>query len=103
MDFRIQQTVERLLGFLEIAYGDCDRVSIAGGAGNFKQLEDHINVSTKLHNSTNIILTIHEDCGAGAKREDLVKAQNIAKEQHPNCATRTFFIKLDGTWEELKL
>ena len=103
MDFRIQQTIERLLGSLEIAYGDCDRVSIAGGAGNFEQLEKHIDLSAKLHNATNLVLTIHEDCGAGAKKEDLPQALKIIKEKHPHSTIRTFFVKLDGSWEEIKI
>ena len=100
MDFRIQKTINSLLESLKIKEGGFDRVSIAGGAANFEQLKRHIELSSALHSPKTFILTIHEDCGAGAKPDDLVRARMMAQNSYPECDIRTFFIKLDGTWEE---
>lgn len=100
MDFRIQGTLTKLLTHLQINEGTFDRVSVAGGAGNFEQLSHHLGLSKKLHASQVAILTIHEDCGAGAKKEDLPKAFELASQA--GFESRLFFIKLDGTWEEVK-
>jgi hypothetical protein len=101
MDFRIQETVDRLLASLGDKNGDFDRVSIAGGAGNFGELVKHLQLSTSLHNAQNLILTVHEDCGAGATREDLVKALKIARELYPDRRIQGFYIYLRGEWEEI--
>ena len=100
MDFRIQKTVGELLKTIDIHEGDFDRVSIAGGAANAEQLKKHIGLSSALHSPQVFILTIHEDCGAGAKEGDLRNARNLIQSSYPECQIRTFIIKLDGTWEE---
>ncbi len=100
MDFRIQKTVDNLLADLGIVKGSFDRVSVAGGAANFEQLETHLTLSKKLHNPSIFILTIHEDCGADAKLEDLDNARRLIKNSCPECEIRTFFVRLDGGWEE---
>ena len=100
MDFRIQKTTDNLLKSLGLSEGDFDRVSIAGGAANFEQLEKHLELSKKLHNPSQIILTIHEDCGTGAKEEDLTHAKELIQPNYPECSIKTFVIKLDGAWEE---
>lgn len=99
MDFRIQKTVDRLIDHLELS-GDFDRISVAGGAANIEQLKRHIELSSSLHEPSIFILTIHEDCGAGARDEDLRHARELLQSSYPECQIRTFFIKLDGTWEE---
>lgn len=80
MDFRFQKAVQELIKENGLDYGDYDLVSIKGGAGNFEQLREHLIVSKKLHNPQQIILTVHEDCGAKAKEEDLSKAVEISQE-----------------------
>lgn len=72
----------------------------AGGAGNFDILKHHAPLSRKLHCPNVAILTVHEDCGAGAKKEDLIKAKEIAQELFETI--HCFYLKLDGTWEEIK-
>lgn len=80
MDFRFQKAVQELIKENGLDYGDYDLVSIKGGAGNFEQLREHLIVSKKLHNPQQIILTVHEDCGAKAKEEDLTTAVQISQE-----------------------
>ena len=100
MDFRIQQTVRKLLEQLDIPEGTFDRVTFAGGAANAEQLKIHLGLSKKLHDSCVAVLSVHEDCGAGAVKEDLFKAADTARSL--GFDPRLFFIKLDGTWEEVE-
>lgn len=80
MDFRFQKAVYELIKENGLEYGDYDLVSIKGGAGNFEQLREHLVVAKRLHNPQQIILTVHEDCGANATQKDLEKANEISKE-----------------------
>ena len=100
MDYRIQGTADRLMGALGAHRGRFDRVAIAGGAGNFEQTRRHVDLSVQLHNVASVVLTAHEDCGAGATRDDLTRALALARGSHPECHIRGFWISLDGTWEE---
>ena len=99
IDFRFQQAIENLLKTLDFECGDFDRVAVAGGAGNFEVLKHHAPLSKKLHCPNVAILTVHEDCGAGAKKDDLIKAREIAKDLFEK--VRCFYLKLDGTFEEV--
>ncbi len=99
MDCRIQATVETLLENLGIEKGTYDRLSFAGGAADTVNLEKHLEMSKNLHQSSHAILTIHEDCGAKAKKEDLASAKKIA--DNLGFSSQLFIIKLDGTWEEI--
>lgn len=100
MDFRIQKTVASLLTSLNINEGNFDRVSVAGGAANIEQLKRHVELSKSLHDPQIFILTIHEDCGAGAKPSDLMRAKDLIQATYPECEIKTFIINLNGTWEE---
>jgi hypothetical protein len=100
MDFRIQKTVDNLLEHLNIHQGSFDRVTCAGGAANTDQLKTHLGLSKKLHDSSTAVLSVHEDCGAGAKKEELLKAAETARSL--GFDPKLFYIKLDGTWEEVK-
>lgn len=100
MDFRIQKTLSNLFASLSVKEGDFDRVSVAGGAANIEQLKRHVELSRSLHNPSVFILTIHEDCGAGARLEDLENAKQLVQNSYPECTIKAFFVRLDGTWEE---
>jgi len=101
MDFRIQQTVELLLAELMVDYDDFDRVSIPGGAGNIALFEEMALLSKRLHDINMVVLTVHEDCGAGATMDDLKEAISIAKNSLPDVEVRAFYIYLDGHWDEV--
>lgn len=100
MDFRIQGTIEKLLKHLNVKEGTFDRVICAGGAANKEQLETHLGLSKRLHDSHVAVLSVHEDCGAGAVKEDLYKAADTARSL--GFEPKLFYIKLDGTWEEVQ-
>jgi len=107
MDWRIQKTLSELLKSLDLETADC--LSIPGGAGKNPELVDQwVELSIKLHQPDTILLTVHEDCGAGATRDDLAEAFKRIKKTYsgdsdtPNKTFRAFWINLDGSWEELE-
>src|SRR5687768_8720265 len=100
MDFRIQKTITKLLEHVNIEEGSFDRLAFAGGAANTEQLKIHLELSKKLHDSCVAVLSVHEDCGAGAVKEDLFSAADTARSM--GFDPRLFFVKLDGTWEEVQ-
>ncbi len=101
MDFRIQETTQQLWKSLDLRFGDFDFVGVAGGAANTEQLKKHLKLSNDLHHSREFILTAHEDCGAGATKDDLREAVRWVRGQYPQHQIQAYFIHLDGTWEKL--
>lgn len=99
MDWRIQRAVDELVASLGIVAGEFDRISVPGGAGNSGVLEEYVETSVRLHRPPVAILTVHEDCGAGAKREDLLAAAAVAGKY--GLSIRAFYVKLDGSWDEV--
>jgi len=100
MDYRIQATADRLMRALGSDVGRFDRVAIAGGAGNAEQTRRHIDLSIRLHNAASIVLTAHEDCGAGTTQDDLIRALTLARGAYAQRHVRAFWLYLDGSWEE---
>ena len=103
IDHRIQHTADRLIAALGAYQGRFDRVSIAGGAGNFTQTRVHAELSIRLHSARTLVLTAHEDCGAGVTRDDLTRALALARGSYLDVQVRGFWIFLDGNWEEFPL
>ena len=101
MDFRIQKTIENLLAREGTSFGDFDRVSIAGGASLKNDAFPTLALSLKLHSPSLFILTAHEDCGAGTTLSDLQDAARAAREKFSGIEIKGFWVKLDGTWEEV--
>lgn len=100
VDFRIQGTIDDLIRSLALAPGEYDRISVAGGAAYYAEVLRQAQICNRLHRPSLFVLTVHEDCGAGAKRDDLKEARRITREASPNAVIRTFYVKLDGSWEE---
>ena len=71
----------------ESTEGDVDVINIVGGGAeldNYKIFgKTVLDVSLELHTPKNIILTGHEDCGAGTTFEELQKEKEY-KKRYPN-------------------
>ena len=79
MDYRFQEKIQNLITKNNLSYGDYDLVLIQGGAGNFEQLKQHLITAKTLHDPQLIILTIHEDCGYGSKKNYFNKSMEICR------------------------
>ena len=102
MDLRFQGVTDALIAELGLVSGDFDRVAVAGGAGNGALLAEHLRLSERLHNTKKMVLTAHEDCGAGATRDSLVEALSATRQMDTRQDVRGFWLKLDGTWDEVE-
>lgn len=97
-DHRFQKAGRALRRHLGIKSGHYDLISIPGGAGDLSTFQ---NAMALLHDKRLddrlAVLTIHEDCAAGATETDLAKTVNAAKEFFPE--VKGYILKLDGTFE----
>ncbi|MCX6789402.1 MAG: hypothetical protein NTZ42_02220 [Candidatus Gribaldobacteria bacterium] len=124
MDFRIKPSIlSSLLKDVGIEEGDYDLVSCAGSAkdllGNETErdfLLKQITLSQKLHQTKNIVVLYHDNCGAygiadpveevTTQQADLAKIKAIVTEQFPETQFRAFIVKgvpRDDLWLEKKI
>ena len=101
IDYRFQEALDKLTKKLGAKYGSFDRVIIPGGAGDTEKALDIVELAIRLHHEKIIILTGHEDCGAGKTKTDLQNTLNKLKILYPNLSISAYFLKLDGSVEEL--
>ncbi|MDA1192326.1 MAG: hypothetical protein O3A46_11670, partial [Candidatus Poribacteria bacterium] len=66
-----------------------------------QELFHHLKLATKLHNIREIVLTAHDDCGAGVTRRDLVSALQQVRRSYPEHDITAFWVSLDGTWQQI--
>ena len=103
MDLRIQKTVDELFRSLGLQLGEFDRLSIAGGASPhlspFNNTMGSLELSGRLHSPDTLILTAHEDCGAGTTLEDLQRVLADVRKTFPGKSASAFWVKLNGSWE----
>lgn len=102
MDLRTQSPLERLIKSLNLDKGQYDLVMVPGGAGDFAQLKRCARISHRLHETREVVLVIHEDCGAGAKKGDLLRAAKTALKLGLQYRAFYLFREEDGwVWEEV--
>lgn len=87
--------------FLDEHCGDAeylDDVRCPGGAADLESLRKSLAIGVTYHNVTRVVLTVHENCLAGAERADLFDAARVARELGVADITLIYF-KLDGSYE----
>ncbi len=107
MDFRFQRYI-REWALKNLGDGNFDRVAWAGGVFDIEDILEQIGLSKKLHSIKKVVLINHEDCGKygemGTKEkhsEDLNETKEKILEIHPDLTVETYFLSLDGTFEEV--
>lgn len=107
IDFRFQEYINKWISE-HFGVKTFDRVAIAGGVFDFDYMSKQIEISHMLHHIKKVILINHEDCGAyGAAgtpekhTEDLRNAATKIKEQYPDLTIETYYLHLDGTFEDI--
>lgn len=107
IDFRFQEYVEN---WARQNFGskNYDRVAWAGGVKSLDQILSQIEISQRLHHIKKVVLINHEDCGAYGQEDmpqkharDLTNAKNKIKEQFPNLEVETYYLHLDGAFENI--
>ncbi|MEK7479229.1 MAG: hypothetical protein AAB634_01705 [Patescibacteria group bacterium] len=81
--------------------GDCDILKFPGGSKGLekKRIQKGAILLQCLHGFERIILSVHEDCGAGADVVHLHAAAKFLRRKLPCCSVELVFFKLNGTWE----
>lgn len=107
IDFRLQEAINNWIA-QNFAPKTFDRVSLAGGVKNLDQILTQIEIAKRLHHIKKVVLINHEDCGAygeeGAEEkhaQDLRDAKSKIKEQFPDLEVETYYLKLEGTFQNL--
>ena len=98
-DQRLHQLARRLLVDLEIPEDACHVIAVPGGAA-YAGLATLLQTVLSLCRPEQTILTIHEDCLAGAVHQQLLDAYAMAR-QHTD-RIRMFIFKSEGGWEEIQ-
>jgi len=62
MDLRFQKAIDKWLKENNL-YGKHDRVAFAGAGGNLELLMSQVKLSIKLHNTKEIYIFNHQNCG----------------------------------------
>ena len=108
IDFRFQDLIDKWLdkNFRPKTY---DRVASAGGVLDLDEVLKQVKVAYNLHHIKEVVLINHEDCGAYGKMgtpqkhaEDLSKAAKKIESLFPRLDVKTYYLHLDGTFEEIK-
>lgn len=107
IDFRFQEYINNFLKehFQPKTY---DRGAFAGAAKSLEIILSQIDVAKRLHHIKKAVLINHEDCGAYGSEgyidhhiRDLQKASNTIKKQFPHLEIETYYLHLDGTFEQI--
>jgi hypothetical protein len=101
MDPRFQEAIEWLRIAVGLRHGEFDRVSLAGGGGQFERFREFVQFAVEQHGAREIVLVGHEDCRGGTTLADMSAAARSCRAQFPGVRVRLFWLHLDGRREEL--
>lgn len=107
IDFRFRKYI-RKWNETHFTDSDYDMVAIAGASKDLYIIMKQLEVATRLHHITRIIIMHHEDCGAYAKNstkenhiKDMKKAQHTIAILYPEIKVKLFYLHLDGKFEKI--
>lgn len=107
IDYRFQQFIDDWIKkhFKARTY---DRGAFAGAAKSLETILNQIDTAYRLHHIKKAIIINHEDCGAyeevGTEEkhsQDLKAARDKIRERFPDLEVETYYLKLDGTFEQI--
>ena len=107
IDYRLQEHLDKWLesNFLAQSY---DRVAVAGGVNDVFYVIKQVDVAVRLHSIERVVLINHEDCGAYGSagnyerhQTDLEEAERKIEALFPDLDVETYYLHLDGKFEEM--
>jgi len=108
IDFRFQKYIRDWLD-TNLKDKTFDYVGFAGGVKDLDTVMKQLDISVRLHEISQVILMNHEECGAYGEEStpenharDLKKAKATMLERYPSLSVSTYYLHLDGTFEEVK-
>lgn len=107
IDFRFQEYISKWIKE-RFSEGTYDRIAFAGGVHDSDIILRQIDISHKLHHIKMVVLINHEDCGAYGEKgtyerhnHDLKEVAKKIYEEIPEIEIETYYLHLDGTFEEI--
>ena len=107
IDYRLQEFLNEWLDD-KLPTGGFDRVAIAGGVHDVFYAIRQVEIAIRLHQIEKVFLINHEDCGAYGiegnyqrHQKDLAQASQKIKALFPNLDVETYYLHLDGEFEEM--
>ncbi len=107
IDFRFYENISNWLA-KNFKPNTFDRGAFAGSAKNLQTILSQVEMSVQLHKIKKVVLINHEDCGAYGKNghplnhaSDLQKAKIVILKQYPNIEVNTYYLRLDGVFEQV--
>ncbi len=107
MDFRLQKYIRKFTD-KKLKGKAFDLVSYAGSTKSLAIIVKQIELSVKLHQTKEVYLIHHEDCGAYGKEstyerhvKDLKTAKNKILKKYPKLKVHLYYLYLSGKFEEI--
>lgn len=107
IDFRFQKFIRNWTD-KELKGKKFDAIALAGSTKELNTILKQIDISCRLHNIKEVYLIHHQECGAYGKEstpqkhfEELQKAKTKILSKYPNLKVLTYYLHLDGTFEEV--
>ena len=95
MDSRFQSVLHRYAQE-QVGQNNYDCVCVKGGGAFVEQVVDHCRVAIQLHQPKRIILTAHENCGAGATIQSLNEAKSSIEQTFPDRCIETHWFPIEA-------
>lgn len=106
MDYRLQSFINQWLEE-NLIKGSYDRAVMAGGVYDVYDVIRQVDIAARLHGIKKVVLINHEDCGMYGSigteerhEDDLTKAEDKIRRLFPHLEVDTYYLKLDGTFEQ---
>lgn len=107
MDFRFQKYIRQWIDE-NLKDKSFDLVGFAGSTKDLTTIMKQIDISVKLHQTKQVVLIHHENCGAyGAEstperhRNDLLIAKKQILAQYPQLQVDLYYLYLDGKFDSI--
>ena len=107
MDYRLQKFLQPWIT-VRFGYDNFDIVALAGSVHDYEMVLKYVQLAVLIHSIETVCLINHEDCRAYGRegtykrhKHDLMDSQFKIKALFPNLKVETFYLHLDGTFEEI--
>ena len=107
MDYRLQKFLQPWIT-VRFGYDNFDIVALAGSVHDYEMVLKYVQLAVLIHSIETVYLINHEDSRAYGRegtykrhKHDLMDSQFKIKALFPNLKVETFYLHLDGTFEEI--
>ena len=106
MDYRLQKFLQPWIT-VRFGYDNFDIISLAGSVHDYEMVLKYVQLAVQIHDIYTVCLINHEDCRAYGRDgtykrhiHDLTDAHKKINALFPHLKVETFYLHLDGTFEQ---